>query len=143
MSEEALTQDSIRAKPHDLLKEIARRIVDFREQHLNEGSDYADAVINGQKPWAIISQCVDARQSFPLISGLPIGRLFPSTSIAGFVHAYPGDQALWAKISLGIELGAPMISSSVIPAAVAPRNSSRPAGMRRAKARHALAHSTR
>lgn len=104
------TQDDLRGNADPLLVVLAERILDFRAQHLHEGSDYLDVVTNGQKPLAIVSQCIDGRQPVHTITGLPLGRLIAQSSIAGYLNDYPESPSAWASILFAVKsLGAPVI----------------------------------
>ena len=104
------TQDELRGNAEPLLRVLAENILDFRAMHLHEGSDYHDAITNGQKPLAIVSQCIDGRQPVHTITGLPLGKVIAQSSIAGFLRDYPDSPAAWASILFGIKsLGAPVI----------------------------------
>jgi carbonic anhydrase len=104
------TQEELHGHAGPLLRILADRIVAFREQHLHEGSDYHDAITNGQKPLAIVSQCIDGRQPVHTITGMPLGKLIAQSSIAGFLHEYPDSPAAWASILFSVkDLGAPVI----------------------------------
>jgi carbonic anhydrase len=104
------TQEELRGNADPLLAVLAERIVEFRDQHLHEGSDYLDAIVNGQKPLAFVSQCIDSRQPVHTITGLPPGKLVAQSSIAGFLHALPESASAWASILFSVKnLGAPVI----------------------------------
>lgn len=104
------TQDDLRGNADPLLAILAERILDFRAQHLHEGSDYHEAITNGQKPLAIVSQCIDGRQPVHTITGLPLGKLIAQSSIAGYLRDYPDSPSAWASILFSIKsLGAPVI----------------------------------
>jgi carbonic anhydrase len=104
------SQDDLRNNADPLLSILAERMLDFRARHLHEGSDYHDAIINGQKPLALVSQCIDGRQPVHTITGLPLGKLIAQSSIAGFLHDYPENDSAWASILFAVKkLGAPVI----------------------------------
>lgn len=104
------TQDDLRGNADPLLLILAERVLEFRAAHLHEESDYFDAITNGQKPLAIVSQCIDGRQPVHSIMGLPLGKLVAQSSIAGFLRNYPDSPAAWASILFGVKtLGAPVI----------------------------------
>lgn len=104
------TQEELRGNADPLLAVLAERVLEFRDQHLHEGSDYLDAIVNGQKPLAFVSQCIDGRQPVHTITGLPLGKLIAQNSIAGFLRDYPDSHAAWASILFAVKnLGAPVI----------------------------------
>lgn len=110
MSHPLPTQDELRGNADPLLLILAERILDFRAKHLHENSDYFEAITNGQKPLALVSQCIDGRQPVHTITGLPLGKLIAQSSIAGFLRDYPDSPAAWASILFGVKsLGAPVI----------------------------------
>ena len=110
MSHPLPSQEDLRGNADPLLIILAERILDFRAHHLHENSDYFDAITNGQKPLAIVSQCIDGRQPVHSITGLPLGKLIAQSSIAGFLGEYPDSPAGWASILFGVKsLGAPVI----------------------------------
>lgn len=104
------TQEELRGNADPLLLVLAERVMDFRARHLHEGSDYFEAITNGQKPLALVSQCIDGRQPVHTITGLPLGKLIAQSTIAGFLYDYPGSLSAWASILFGVKtLGAPVI----------------------------------
>jgi len=104
------TQEDLRGNADPLLLVLAERILDFRAHHLHEGSDYHDAITNGQKPLAFVSQCIDGRQPVHTITALPLGKLIAQSSIAGFLRDYPDSSAAWASILFSVkDLGTPVI----------------------------------
>lgn len=110
MSHPLPTQDELRGNADPLLVILAERIVKFRADHLHENSDYFDAITNGQKPLAIVSQCIDGRQPVHTITGMPLGKLIAQSSIAGVLLDYPDSPSAWASILFGVKnLGAPVI----------------------------------
>ncbi len=110
MTDALPTQDDLRGNADPLLVILAERILDFRAKHLHEESDYFDAITNGQKPLAIVSQCIDGRQPVHTITGMPLGKLIAQSSIAGFLRDYPESPAAWASILFAVKsLGAPVI----------------------------------
>lgn len=119
-------QEALRRDPSILLEVIADSARKIRERHLRPGTPYFDSVHKGQKPLAVVSKCADPRQTTRILTSeaeilkgdvedplrLTFGpeRFFPSLSIAGFLHDYPEDSALWAKIFYAVKtLGAPII----------------------------------
>jgi carbonic anhydrase len=104
------TQEDLRGNAGPLLTVLAERVLDFRDLHLHEGSDYLDAIVNGQKPLAFVSQCIDGRQPVHTITGLPLGKLIAQNSIAGFLRDYPDSPTAWASMLFAVKtLGAPVI----------------------------------
>jgi carbonic anhydrase len=104
------SQEELRGNADPLLRVLAERIVDFRENHLHEGSDYLEAITNGQKPLAFVSQCIDSRQPVHMITGLPLGKIMAQSSIAGYLHDYPDSLSAWAGLLFSIKvLGTPIV----------------------------------
>jgi carbonic anhydrase len=104
------TQEDLRGNADPLLRVLAERVMDFRGRHLHEGSDYFEAITNGQKPLAVVSQCIDGRQPVHTITGLPLGKLIAQSTIAGFLDDYPEGLSEWASILFAVKsLGAPVI----------------------------------
>ena len=104
------SQDELRGNADPLLLILAERILDFRAHHLHENSDFFEAITNGQKPLAVVSQCVDGRQPVHTITGMPLGKLIAQSTIAGFLRDYPDSPSSWASILFGVKsLGAPII----------------------------------